>query len=380
MEPSSSIDWLRCALPHQKMDIHRLRHPFVQQYIKKAVLCALEKPRFATPALSNFFRLERSLGSKDRRRVQTAVYGLIRHRDIITRAGYWNTNSWAEVWASICEGETFPHLVSQGEEEDFACALSLPTVLTKTLFHRMSIEERLEFAHAINTPPPIYIRAQHITPLSLQQKLAKENIQSSVLNQMKNTLKIHGRVNLIASSAYRNGFFDIQDLSSQQFCERVSILGERFFDLCAGAGGKSLALSSMGKKVFAHEPRSHAKKQLQKRARRSKISIHTQLPPKSSMDVVIIDAPCSGSGRLHRDPALRWRLSPTEHISTQQELIEYAKQFVRPNGFIVYATCSIFDVENKHSLSEGNTIEETRISPNNQDGFYWHIWQYGAKT
>lgn len=380
MEATSSIDWLRCALPVKQADTKRLRHPFVQKYIQKALSCALENPRFATPALSHFFRSERSLGSKDRKRVQQAVYGLIRHQGILSRAGLWNIDSWAEAWATICEGERFPDLSSQGASIDFSCALSLPQDITDPLFERLSESERVQLAQSVNTPPPIYVRAQHISPLELQKRLAKENIHSYQTEGMTNTLTIEGRANLINSSAYRNGYFDIQDLSSQQFCTRISTLGERFFDMCSGAGGKSLALASMGKTVYAHEPRSHAQKERSKRERRSKLSIKTDLPRASSMDVVIVDAPCSGSGRLHRDPALRWRISPTEHIQIQQELIEHAKKFVRPNGYIAYATCSIFDVENKHSLLLGNTIEEKHISPNNQDGFYWHIWQYGAHT
>lgn len=370
-------DWLRCALPLTTKDAHRVRHPFVVKHITKALAMALGHTSYATPNLSNYFRTERSLGSKDRRRVQDAVYGLIRHRGLITRAGYWNPNDWAEVWASICEGERFVKIPAQNPKRDFSCALSLPQHISDIFFDARSEQECLRLAQMINIPPPVYLRVQRDTVALAQEKLQQEQIKTSLIEGMHNTLQVEGRANIIGSRPFRDGLIEIQDLSSQQLCASITPLGKTFLDLCAGAGGKSLALACEGKTVFANEPRRHAQRELQKRAKRSGQSIHMHLPSPSSVDVVLIDAPCSGSGRLHRDPALRWRLSTEEHTNTQKELLEKAKTFVRPNGYIVYATCSLFDTENKHTLRGGRSLEERLILPHKQDGFYWHIWKYG---
>ena len=371
------MDWLRCALPQTTKDTTRLRHPFVVKHIIQALSVALEQPSYATPNLSNYFRTQRSLGSKDRRRVQDAIYGLIRHQGLITRAGYWNTNNWAEVWASICEGELFEKVQAQSPKEDFACALSLPHQISDIFFYTLSEQECLRLAQMINTPPPMYLRSQKKSRKQVQKLLQKEQITTHPIEGMSNTLKVDGRANILGSKTFRDGLVEIQDLSSQQLCERISSLGERFLDLCAGSGGKSLALASEGKTVFANEPRSHAQRELQKRANRARLKILPHMPRKLSMDVVLIDAPCSGSGRLHRDPALRWRIDPEEHTKVQKELLEYATSFIRPGGYIVYATCSLFDTENKHILPKGYSIEERFTFPNHQDGFYWHIWKYG---
>lgn len=371
------MDWLRCALPQTSKETTRLRHPFVVKHVIQALSIALEQPSYATPNLSNYFRTQRSLGSKDRRRVQDAVYGLIRHQALITRAGYWKPKTWAEIWASICEGEKFADTVAQSPKLDFACALSLPPQISDILFETFSEQDKLRLAQMINTPPPMYLRTQRRSCQQVQKQLQDEQITTHPIEGMYNTLQLSGRANILGSRTFRDGFVEVQDLSSQQLCARIAPLGDRFLDLCAGAGGKSLALSSEGKTVFANEPRSHAQRELQKRASRSKLKIFTHLPPKGSMDVVLIDAPCSGSGRLHRDPALRWRLDPEEHTTIQKELLEYATTFVRSGGYIVYATCSLFDTENKHVLSKAHSIEERLILPNNQDGFYWHIWKYG---
>ena len=371
------MDWLRCALPISPKDTYRLRHPFVIKHINKALSIALKQRSHATPNLSNHFRAERSLGSKDRRRVQDAVYGLIRHQGLISRAGYWNANNWAEVWASICEGERFTDISFTNPKNDFSCALSLPRSISDSLFDSLSPQENLRLAQIINVPPPVYLRAKNGMREQAQRSLIAEQIHTHHVEGMLNTLEVKGRANIIQSRSFRDGLVDIQDLSSQQLCEVISPLGETFLDLCAGAGGKSLALSCEGKTVFANEPRNHAKKELQKRAKRAEVHINMHLPKTSSVDVVLIDAPCSGSGRLHRDPALRWRISPEEHTKTQIELLNYATSFVRPNGYIVYATCSLLDTENKHTLRGGYSIEERLILPHEQDGFYWHIWKYG---
>lgn len=371
------MDWLRSALPQTTKDTNRLRHPFVVKHIIQALSTALKDPPYATPNLSNYFRTQRSLGSKDRRRVQDAVYGLIRHQGIITRAGFWNPDDWASTWASICEGERFDSLSGKNPREDFSCALSLPLSISNLFFDALDEQKCAQFAQMINTPPPMYLRTQNDTRLRLQQKLQKEQIDTVLVEKMHNTLRVNGRANILGSQVYKEGFVEIQDLSSQQLCERIASLGERFLDLCAGAGGKSLALACEGKTVFANEPRSHARKELQKRAKRARLTVHTTLPRASSVDVVLIDAPCSGSGRLHRDPALRWRLNPEEHTKTQQELLTYATKFVRTGGYIVYATCSLFDIENKHLLPKSYSIEDQLTFPDKQDGFYWHIWKFG---
>ncbi|MAA78004.1 MAG: hypothetical protein CL916_01995 [Deltaproteobacteria bacterium] len=374
------MDWLRCALPRTIKDTTRLRHPFVIKHITQALSIALEHPSYATLNLSNYFRTQRSLGSKDRRRVQDAVYGLIRHQGLITRAGYWNSHDWAEIWASICEGERFEDISAQSPKQDFACALSLPNHISDIFFNTFSEQDCLQLALLINTPPPIYLRTKQGSRLKIQNKLHKQQIITTPTEGMRNTLQVEGRANILGSRSFQDGLIEIQDLSSQQLCERISSLGERFLDLCAGAGGKSLALANEGKTVFANEPRSHAQRELQKRAKRARLKISTQLPQADSMDVVLIDAPCSGSGRLHRDPALRWRIAFEEHTKVQKELLKYATTFVRSGGYIVYATCSLFDAENKHIIPKGYSIEERYILPNNQDGFYWHIWRYGESS
>ena len=372
---SSSIDWLRCALPPKMQPDARRQHYFVLKHIQEAMELALTTPQFATPNLANYFRTQKSLGSKDRKRVQDAVYALIRHQSILTKAEIWGPEHWPHAWMALCEGDSFPSLTTTTPTEDFSCALSLPSSITDEWIKKYTPEQCQELAQQINTHPNTYIRAQNIDRNTLQAELWAAGIFTHIEERSPYALRVEKRANLLAHPCFHKGLFEVQDLSSQQLCTRIASLGNRFLDLCAGSGGKSLALAALGKTIFAQEPRLSARKELIKRAKRAKQNILLQEPSPHSVDVVLIDAPCSGSGRLHRDPALRWRINPEEHVSTQHDLLIQAQQYVAPGGYIVYATCSLFDVENSHTLLGWQLLEQKQISPNNQDGFFWCIWQ-----
>jgi len=99
-------------------------------------------------------------------------------------------------------------------------------------------------------------------------------------------------------------------------------------------------------------------------------------------DVVLVDAPCTGTGRLRRDPALRWGLSPErlDVVQLQQELVDAGGSFVRPGGLMVYATCSLLAEEQEVEPPEdGNwkMLEDQVLWPHlyGTDGFSWRVWR-----
>ena len=181
----------------------------------------------------------------------------------------------------------------------------------------------------------------------------------------------------MASQSYRNGELMIQDLASQRMCAAIELeKGDTVYDMCAGAGGKSLSLAMRGAKVYAWDIRSHALKQLQKHAKRMRLRINIGVPKKAQ--IVLVDAPCSGIGRLRREPGLRWRYqhqNPLQHVQTQKQLLLEAQEKVSTGGCIVYATCSLLEEENSHVLPGWQTTSEQWIWPQDDggDGFYWKI-------
>jgi len=164
--------------------------------------------------------------------------------------------------------------------------------------------------------------------------------------------------------AYRAGLVEIQDCGSQLACEAVGAqLGETVIDLCAGGGGKTLALAAaMGNRgrLIATDTDRGRLSQLGPRSERAGATlIESRLlnPGQESAaladlagqaDAVLVDAPCSGTGTWRRNPENRWRLTErrlNETIALQDRLLDLASTLVRPGGRLVFVTCSLLDEE-----------------------------------
>ena len=169
-------------------------------------------------------------------------------------------------------------------------------------------------------------------------------------------------MNLYSLESFKNVLFEIQDIASQVIglvsCAKP---GERWWDCCAGAGGKSLQLSSMMQnkgRIVSSDIREYKLDDLKKRARRnekSNIECRTwdgkalRNKKSESFDGVLADAPCSCSGTWRRNPDARWRSAPAdvnELISIPSSILENTSSAVKNGGVLIYATCSVFDEEN----------------------------------
>lgn len=164
--------------------------------------------------------------------------------------------------------------------------------------------------------------------------------------------------------AFAEGLVEVQDGGSQLACLAVAAQpGETVIDLCAGAGGKTLALAAAmaneGTLIAADTNRERLRR-LGPRAQRAGARIGEALlldpgremevlaPWRGAADAVLVDAPCSGTGTWRRNPEARWRLSPAEiarYAEVQGRLLGLAAQLVRPGGRIVFVTCSLLDAE-----------------------------------
>jgi 16S rRNA (cytosine967-C5)-methyltransferase len=162
--------------------------------------------------------------------------------------------------------------------------------------------------------------------------------------------------------AYSTGLVEVQDEGSQLIalaCEPQAV--EKIIDLCAGAGGKALALAAAAPSaaILATDSNRARLSKLPERAARAGVTIESRLlnPPREleelddwrgKADVVLVDAPCSGSGTWRRNPEGRWRLTPQRLeglLSIQKRLLDIAAELVRPGGRLVYAVCSLLSRE-----------------------------------
>jgi len=190
--------------------------------------------------------------------------------------------------------------------------------------------------------------------------LKTDGIESAPTPYAPHGIRIaHEAPGLSRSPLFESGAFEFQDEAAQI----ASILcnaapGERVLDLAAGAGGKSLALAATMQnrgEILACDVRGEALAELEKRASRAGASIvrtMTLEQPRleGAFDLVLVDAPCSGSGTWRRQPELRWRLTQArlaELTGVQDRLLDRAVKLVAPGGRLVYATCSVLPVENQ---------------------------------
>jgi 16S rRNA (cytosine967-C5)-methyltransferase len=167
--------------------------------------------------------------------------------------------------------------------------------------------------------------------------------------------------NVLADEGYRKGWFEVQDQGSQI----VSLLagaapGEQVLDLCAGAGGKTLAMAAaMANKgqIFAYDSERPRLAPIYDRLKRNGVrNVQVRAPEPGAlddlagrMDRVLIDAPCTGTGTWRRRPDTKWKLTEAQlaqRVAQQHALLEEAVRFLKPGGALVYVTCSLLPDEN----------------------------------
>ena len=191
--------------------------------------------------------------------------------------------------------------------------------------------------------------------------------------------------------AYLDGLVEVQDEGSQLIvlaCEAKG--GDDVVDLCAGAGGKALALAAAapGAHILATDSNRARLSKLPPRAGRAGATIETRLlnPPtelaeladwRGKADLVLVDAPCSGSGTWRRNPEGRWRLTPERLdrlVEVQTRLLDIAAELVAPGGRLVYAVCSLLSREGADRISDFISrrsswrLQETPLAAGRWDG------------
>lgn len=234
---------------------------------------------------------------------------------------------------------------------------------------------------ALNTPAPVDLRIHtaKISRSKVIEQLAAEGIRAfkTPYSPLGLRLDVTGpKMPLTNHPLFRKGFIDIQDEGSQIIALLMDPQpNEAILDLCAGGGGKTLAMAEqLGQddRLYAtdYDPERLAKTTDRLLKRGFSCMQHLSYDRIQStqfnnfFDKVLIDAPCSGLGTLRRNPALKLSLTP-EKIRTyskiQSQLLERAMALVKPGGIILYATCSLAPTENTHVIEKALT-EHANIS------------------
>jgi 16S rRNA (cytosine967-C5)-methyltransferase len=243
---------------------------------------------------------------------------------------------------------------------------SFPDWLMGRLAEAIPEEEELDdWLQATARPPMLDLRVNlsRAKPEVVMEELRQAGLAVNPGRFLEEALVAEDRALLFDLPAFKQGRVAVQDEGSQLIARMCGVKpGDRVLDACAGAGGKALALAALGAHVTATDGIPSRLRPLRERARLAgaRIDIREE-PPTGLFDTVLVDAPCSGLGALHREPDAKWRLTRESLAAfpTQQlQILSAAAECVRPGGRLVYATCSPLPAEDHEVVEkflEGHT-------------------------
>lgn len=235
---------------------------------------------------------------------------------------------------------------------------------------------RDDFLRDLATRPPLYLRVNHNERLEeIKTDLAAHGFTCSVLTRDSGlvTLSVTGTRPIYELPAHKKGYVEIQDLASQLIGEAVDAHpGMSVWDVCAGGGGKTMQIASQMQNrgvLYASDIRDYKLDELKLRARRAgfhnvrRFVYDAEKAPELTREIrntggfhrVLVDAPCSASGTLRRNPDVRYRVmpgDPEKFAELQLKILNAVHPQVRAQGKLIYATCSVFRTENEEVVEK----------------------------
>jgi 16S rRNA (cytosine967-C5)-methyltransferase len=399
---------------------------------------AFEQP--ADAVVSAFCRRQRALGARERHALAETVYAVLRRRlwlQHVVQGGHGPLERRLAIagWqgdARTLQASLEPHESSwlaglpRVPPDDAPDKLrhNLPDWLAVALQREVGVVEFRSLAQALLEPAPLDLRVNIWK--ARRDDVLRELVAlgHSVLPTPFSPwgLRVQGRPALQNTAAFRDGRIEVQDEGSQLLAALLDAKrGEMVVDFCAGAGGKTLALGAAMRntgRLYAFDTSGHRLEAMKPRVARSGLSnVHPmQIAHErddrvkrlsGKIDRVLVDAPCSGLGTLRRNPDLKWRQSPQavgEMGERQLTILRAAAALVKPGGRLIYATCSLLELENEdiaRSFEQAQSGFETvaaqlaleplridgvdalvqgarlRLWPHRQgtDGFFAAVWQ-----
>ena len=378
--------------------------------VHKALEAIFEEGQYADKVIERTLKSNPKWGAKDRAFIAETTYEMVRWWRLIKHLSpsqdYWDLfgTYWLMQGNALPEWEEFARLQPDKIKSKYESITdpglleSIPEWL-QTLGSQELGEKWGAEIHALNEEAEVVLRVNTLktTRERLKNTLEADGISTYLVKGYPDALILESRQNVFRHPAFKQGWFEVQDASSQLVAAALQATsGMRVIDACAGAGGKSLHLAAlMGNKgkVISLDVEEWKLQQTKLRARRNGVSIleprviegsKTIKRLKESADRLLLDVPCSGLGVLRRNPDTKWKLSP-ESIQkvqeTQQEILQTYPSMLKKGGQLVYATCSILPSENELQVKkfleseagkDFELIEDRKVLAQESgfDGFY----------
>lgn len=358
-------------------------HNFHKMHILQFLYSFGKKPSLPLNAqLHHYFQRHKNIGATDREILRGVIYNMVRFLGLINHA-----LPWEERLECFLSTNFFSHPHQH---------LTYPQELYHILLSSIGEKKTKEFCRFSNQPAPLTIRTNLIK--TSRAKLAKhfllKKIPFSLCQESPFGITFHNKIPLTNTPQFKRGLFEIQDESSQIIADYIHVARDEIvLDFCAGSGGKSLAIAAQSQNsyIYLYDIRAHALQKAQKRLHRAGVKNATLIFPHEQKKLsslcqkchhVLLDVPCSNSGTLRRAPEQKWLFSlPYLQglIDKQRSIFHQALAFVRPQGQIIYSTCSVLPQENEEQIHYfSHTYKITQIKPQiknfprpgEKDGFF----------
>lgn len=343
--------------------------------------------------IHHYFKAHKALGSQDRGFIAEAFYGLIRRQSLID---YLTDNSkdW-EVRIKAYFDEDINKL-SHDTSIPLLARISFPEDLFEAIARSHGPEKAAEICRTCNFPAPTTVRVNTIK-ISRDElfKRWKDVYDISLCSASATGIIFHKKISFFSLEEFKKGYFEVQDEGSQLLANLVQVKpGDQVLDYCSGSGGKTLAfapfMESKGQ-IFLHDIRPRVLSEAKKRLKRAGVQNAQIIDAeetlrlnklKKRMDWVLVDAPCTGTGTLRRNPDMKWKYESAmlqRLVGQQRQIFERALSFLKPGGKIVYGTCSILNEENRGQIDHFMKAYDLQLvgdpfecipTPGGPDGFF----------
>lgn len=326
----------------------------------------------ADTLIARWFAQRRYAGSKDRRAIRELVYDAIRLCGEVPANGRAALLALVRVRPELAagfDGSSYgPAPIVAGEP--VADAGALPAWLAEA-FEGSGLDAREQAAMLDRAP--LDLRVNRLKAHAAE--VAANFVDAAPIAGLPDALRLPPDTAVERAPAFAAGQVEVQDAGSQFVTLAAAARpGMRVVDLCAGAGGKTLALAAEMEnrgRILACDIDRPRLSRLPPRAERAGVTVaETRLLDPSReverledwhglADVVLVDAPCSGTGTWRRNPEARWRLTPdrlARYVAMQRQVLAVGAELVRPGGALVYIVCSLLDREGANQA--GRFLEE----------------------
>ncbi|MCZ8079588.1 MAG: RsmB/NOP family class I SAM-dependent RNA methyltransferase [Rhodobacteraceae bacterium] len=366
-----------------------------------AAIAVLDKVQAGQPAevaLTNWGRANRYAGSGDRAAVRDIVFDVLRQKlSCVARGGADTGRGLVLGWArkagqeALFDGQGHapaPATMDEvGQEPEGNAALDCPDWLEAPLRSGLGADFPAVMG-AMQARAPVFLRVNlgRTTREAAAEALAADGVEAVAHPLAASALEVRsGARRVQATAAYLKGLVELQDAASQAVVEMLPLRdGMAVLDLCAGGGGKTLAMAARARlRLFAHDSDRRRMADLPARAARAGVAVKIVDQPEKTgpYDLILTDVPCSGSGSWRRDPEGKWALTPARLealLVVQAGIMDRAAAMLGPGGVLGYATCSMIEAENGAQVaalmarqSGLQLVTERRFTPlEGGDGFY----------